>query len=285
MTTAFRIVEVLPAIQEEHLGVCKNVAENQMSSGRPYYHKFAWAYDLLQTDPVAPRLDFMESVLGKQGIGEGSAVLDAGCGTGRYAVELAKRGYRVCGVDRSPELIAIARNRAMYGPVYPEFMTADLLGVTFTRPFDAILCRGVLNDFVEESDRVAIFHQFGVWLRSGGIAIFDVREWARTVARYEKNPVHRRTVELPEETLRFQSETALDSESHKMHVRECFRITRGETETSSENDFVMRCWTSEEIRERLRTTGFDDEGMYLSYGESDHAWSDRLVVVARKRSV
>jgi SAM-dependent methyltransferase len=255
-----------------------------MSSERPYYHKFAWAYDLLQTDPVARRVDFIEAVLGKQGIGAGSSVLDAGCGTGRYALELARRGYRVCGADRSPELIAIARNRAPYEPAYPEFIIADLLAVTFTRAFDAILCRGVLNDLVEEADRIAIFQQFGTWLRSGGIAIFDVREWVRTVARYRKNPVHRRTVELPGETLRFQSETVLDSESRKMRVRECFRVTRDGTETSSENDFVMKCWTPEEIMERLLTTGFDDVGTYLRYGESARAWSDRLVVLARKQS-
>lgn len=253
-----------------------------MSSGRPYYHQFAWAYDLLQTDPVAPRLDFIERILDKQGIGEGSVVLDAGCGTGRYALELARRGYHVYGVDRSQELVTIARKRALQDSVHPEFVIADLLAVTFTRPFDAILCRGVLNDFLEESERINIFQQFGAWLRPGGIAIFDVREWARTAARYEKNSVHQRAVELPDKTLYFQSETVLDSESHKMRVRECFRITRDGIETSSEYDFVMRCWAPEEIRERLLMAGFADAETYLSYGENDRTWSDRLVVVAHK---
>ncbi len=131
-----------------------------MSSERPYYHQFAWAYDLLQTDPVAPRIDFIERILGNQGMGAGSVVLDAGCGTGRYALELVKRGYRVYGLDRSQELVTIAGERALQDSVQPEFVIADLLAVTFTRPFDAILCRGVLNDFVEESERTNIFQQF-----------------------------------------------------------------------------------------------------------------------------
>jgi len=37
----------------------------------------------------------------------GAGVLDAGCGTGRYSRELARRGYIVHGVDLSPEVIEI----------------------------------------------------------------------------------------------------------------------------------------------------------------------------------
>jgi SAM-dependent methyltransferase len=254
-----------------------------MNAERPYYHEFAWAYDLLQTDPVAPRIDFVEGVLNGQGIGANSTILDAGCGTGRYAIELAKRGYQAWGVDRSPELIAVAQNRAIHDAVAGKFMVADLLAVTFARPFDTILCRGVLNDFVKESDRAAIFHQFAAWLRPGGIAIFDVREWSGTVARYEKNSVHQRTVVLPDGMLHFQSETVLDSESRQMRIRECFKISRNDTQTSNVNDFVMGCWTQQEIRGRLLRAGLEESEAYSSYGESDRAWADRLVLVVRKR--
>ncbi len=71
-----------------------------------------------------------------------------------------RRGYYVCGLDRSPELIAVARNRALSACVHQEFVIADLLAVTFTRLFDAILSRGVLNDLVEESARR---HLSAIW--------------------------------------------------------------------------------------------------------------------------
>src|ERR1700732_2041486 len=125
-----------------------------MNAERPYYHEFAWAYDLLQTDPVGPRMDSVQGVLSNQGIGANSTILDAGCGTGRYTIDLATRGYQVFGVDRSPELIAVAQKRAAHAAVPPKFMIANLHVVAFTRLFEAILCRGVRNDLVEESDRI-----------------------------------------------------------------------------------------------------------------------------------
>jgi SAM-dependent methyltransferase len=249
---------------------------------RPYYHEFAWAYDLLQTDPVSPRIDFVQAMLSSHGAREDCMLLDAGCGTGRYAVELAKRGYQVCGVDRSPALIAVARNRALHTSARPDFTIADLLDVSFSQLFDAVLCRGVLNDFVEESERVAIFHQFARWLRPSGVLIFDVREWARTVARYEKGSIHQRTIDLPDGRLRFHSETMLDREARQLRIRERFEIHRNDVQTSKVNDFVMGCWTSREIRGRLHAAGLDQSGAYWTYGESDRAWSDRLVIVAHK---
>src|SRR5260370_41923782 len=116
-----------------------------MSAERPYYHEFAWAYDLLQTDPVGPRMDFVQGILSKQGIGPNSAILDAGCGTGRYTIDLATRVYQVFGVDRSPELSAVAQERAAWATVPPKIIFPDPLVATFTSLVYGILSRVSLN--------------------------------------------------------------------------------------------------------------------------------------------
>ena len=105
-----------------------------MGLRRPYYHEFAWAYDLLQTDPVAARIDFVQAVLSQNGIATNSTVLDAGCGTGRYATELAKRGFQMFAVDQSTELIEIARNRQADVLERPRFVIADLLAAFIPDP-------------------------------------------------------------------------------------------------------------------------------------------------------
>ena len=128
-------------------------------SVRPYDHQFAWAYDLLQSDPVERRVDFIQSTLREHGIDSNSTILDAGCGTGRYATELASRGFRVWGVDRSVELLAVARDR---DPAV-QWIGADLLEAAFPVVFDAVLCRAVLNDLASDGERGAVFRKFAEW--------------------------------------------------------------------------------------------------------------------------
>ena len=201
-----------------------------------------------QTDPVAPRVDFIEGVLSKQGIRADSTILDAGCGTGRYAIELTRRGYHVWGADRSKKLLAIAQNRALDAAVHVDFVIADLLVVTFTRLFDAVLCRGVLNDVVDESDRATIFRQLAAWLRPGGIAIFDVRDWARTVARRtEDNGDHHFLAGRPERRPDSPRSTA---------PFDCYRGSgsrgRGRWRAFGACSCVRRCWPGDSRRRDLR---------------------------------
>jgi hypothetical protein len=83
-------------------------------------------------------------------------------------------------------------------------------------------------------------------------------------------------------TLRFQSHTALDTELRGLRIRERFDMRRGEEQTSRENDFIMKCWAIDEIHDCLRAARLKEIGRYLTYGEVDRAWSDRLVVAARR---
>jgi SAM-dependent methyltransferase len=68
-------------------------------------------------------------------------ILDMGCGTGRHAVELARRGYTVTGVDLSQGMLAEARMAAeQAGVTTVSFVQADATLYTTDRPFDRAYC-------------------------------------------------------------------------------------------------------------------------------------------------
>jgi len=67
-----------------------------------------------------------------------ATVLDAGCGTGRVAIELARRGIEVVGVDVDPSMLATARQRA---PAL-EWVESDLATLDLGRRFDVVVLAG-----------------------------------------------------------------------------------------------------------------------------------------------
>src|SRR5262245_59743882 len=118
-------------------------------SRRPFYGEYAWAFDLLIDRPVHKECAAIVSWLVERGVLPGAAILDAGCGTGRYSIELARRGYLVHGVDLSPDLIEIARHSSSAQPRSVTFAVGDILTAGAER-YDGILCRGVLNDLIDD---------------------------------------------------------------------------------------------------------------------------------------
>ncbi len=71
-------------------------------------------------------------------------ILDIGCGTGRHAIELAKRGYSVTGVDLSKNQIKRAREKAQAAGVAIDFQIQDARNLSFNGEFDLaiMLCEG-----------------------------------------------------------------------------------------------------------------------------------------------
>jgi 2-polyprenyl-3-methyl-5-hydroxy-6-metoxy-1,4-benzoquinol methylase len=67
-----------------------------------------------------------------------ASVLDAGCGTGRVAVELAKRGVTVVGVDLDESMLATARSRSSD----VEWIQHDLATLALGRTFNVVLLAG-----------------------------------------------------------------------------------------------------------------------------------------------
>jgi len=73
------------------------------------------------------------------------SVLDAGCGTGRVAVELARRGLAVVGVDLDPAMLEVAREKEPG----MDWVEADLVEVDLGRSFDAVVMAGNVMIFLE----------------------------------------------------------------------------------------------------------------------------------------
>ena len=113
----------------------------------------------------------------------GERVLDVGCGPGRHAHELARRGIVVHGVDISRRFVEIAREGA---PAGATFERLDARALSFCDEFDAVicLCQGAFGLMTAEGDDDAVLAGMSRALRAGGrmalsafSAYFVMKHW------------------------------------------------------------------------------------------------------------
>lgn len=248
---------------------------------RPFYGEYAWAFDLLIDRPVAKDCTAIVGWLVERGVVPAASILDAGCGTGRYAIELGRRGYIVDGVDQSPELIAVAKRSATQQPSSVSFHIRNLLALSVAQ-YDGILCRGVLNDFVTDDARLSVLAAFASALRPAGVLILDVREWEATRDRKQREPVFRKRVMTDRGKLTFTSTTELDPEHQQLLLSETHTLVNDAGEHSSDYRFVMRCWTKTELESVFERVGFGSVVYFGAYDPAIRAGAtDRLVAVAQ----
>src|SRR6266850_4574041 len=199
---------------------------------RPFYAEYAWAFDLLIDRPVEKECGVIAVWLVGRGILPGAEILDAGCGTGRYSRELARRGYIVHGVDLSPELIEVAEGEVGDRTGGVSFAVADILAPPTVR-YAAILCRGVLNDITDDDRRDAVFAAFARTLRPNGALILDVREWGASAERKTREALFRKRVSTDRGELTFTSVTELDAEHRLLLISERYELVgRGDERVS-----------------------------------------------------
>lgn len=98
-------------------------------------HNFVWRYGAELIELLQPRA--------------GERILDLGCGTSHLTAQLAARGARVIGLDRSPTMLAEARHAYPHLPL----VAADARRFAFAEPFDAVFSNAVLH-WILEAERV-----------------------------------------------------------------------------------------------------------------------------------
>jgi SAM-dependent methyltransferase len=113
-----------------------------------------------------------------------ATVLDGGCGTGRVAIELARRGIGVLGVDADADMIAAARGKA---PEL-EWVTADLADLDRPERFDVVVLAGNVVPYVPPERRARAVATCVAHLAPGGrlIAGFRLREGWPTPDDYDR---------------------------------------------------------------------------------------------------
>ncbi|HSB12063.1 MAG TPA: class I SAM-dependent methyltransferase [Blastocatellia bacterium] len=171
----------------------------------------------------------------------GGLVADLGCGSGIWALELARAGYEAMGIDISPAMIEIARRRVPSG----EFRVGSLLKMKLPRCVAVTSLGECLNYLFDRSNSLGqlrtFFRRVYDALEPGGVFIFDIAEPGRGKGPRQKHREGKdwavlvevdedtRTNRLTRRITTFRKEGASyrrDEESHQLQLYKRSEVTR-----------------------------------------------------------
>lgn len=145
------------------------------------------------TKHTRAEVDFLIAELGPR---PGAAILDVGCGTGRHAIEIARRGFAVTALDISAGMLAEARQRAQAAGVRVDWRQEDATRFALTSEFDAVicLCEGACGLLASGDDPIeqplAILRNVARAMKPGAKCLFTVLNGCALIRKHDQADVN-----------------------------------------------------------------------------------------------
>jgi ubiquinone/menaquinone biosynthesis C-methylase UbiE len=163
----------------------------------------------------------------------GGTVLEVGCGTARFAIHLARMGYRVTGSDASPDMLRIAREKAA-GLTNIDFRLDEGLHVgTASNLFDFTLAIRVMNSLESTQYALETAREMVRVTKPGGLVLVEFANAERPMAQ-QNNSVR----------LSFSQLRRLAEDTECSVVRQSGVLVLSQTVLNAVPGFLLPAWTA-----------------------------------------
>ncbi len=242
--------------------------------GKDEYVSFAEIYDLFYHREED--IDFYSKLAETYG----DPVLELGCGTGRVLLNLAKRGYRVYGLDTSESMLNVLskkiKNENLEGHV--KYAVGDMRNFKLDEKFNLIIIPfSTITHNTSLDDLINTFKCVREHLNKGGALAFDLfvpkfeylAEGSRNIFDIrEKNGAKMVVIE----------NAKYDLTNHLIHVKRYVRVIGSPFEGEYTWFFTIRFWFKGEIELALRLAGFNKVNVYGGFNYEEYSY-DRGIMV------
>ncbi|MEA2489348.1 MAG: hypothetical protein QOH21_1140 [Acidobacteriota bacterium] len=222
------------------------------------FAEYSSFYDLLYGEKdYAAEAAYVLALLREQG--RVSSLIDLGCGSGKHALQFARQGLRVMGVDRSAAMLREAAGvvAELDAASRPRFVEADVVHYRAPEPADAVVALfHVVSYLTEHAQLETFFENVAGSLQSGGLFLFDF--WYGPAVLAQKPEVRVKRVASPQHELLRVAEPVLHDTRNVVDVNYTLFIRptdNGALRTLTESH-AMRYFFLPELEQLLGRAGF-----------------------------
>jgi len=203
----------------------------------------------------------------------GDAVLDLGCGHGRIAIELAKRGVQVTGLDASADFLDLARKATASAGLHIDYIKGDMRDLSSHGMFDAAVIWFTTFGYFDDDDNKRVLDQAANILKPGGRLLIE--------------QVHRNALLRQELPQRFVTERGddllIDLVDYDARAEQCkterIVVRDGDVRRTT---FAVRLYGLAELSGLLKVAGFSSVDGFGREGDTLTTYSRRLLTLAKK---
>lgn len=241
------------------------------------YGAFAEIYDsLMKPDfDYEKTADFIENIFITHDKNPDS-VVDLACGTGNLTIPLARRGYDMIGIDKSADMLSVARGKCNDNKIL--FLNQDMTAPDLYGTTDAFLCMlDGINYCLNSRALLNMFKRIKTcFLNPGGVFVFDISSVHKL-----KKIIGNNTFVHNDEKIFYSWENRFYKKLRLSDMYLNFFVKEGTLYRRFSERHLQRAYSAEELTEILKESGFSKitvyDGYSLNLPKKD---SPRLVFVA-----
>ncbi len=209
------------------------------------YNNFAYVYDKLTLDiDYSKWADYVEQIIRKNNP-EARMILELGCGTGSFGIEMAKRGYDMICLDLSSDMLDCASEKAKSDNLDILFLNQDMSSFELYGTVDVIVCLLDSFNYLTKQEQVRkMFRLVHNYLNPGGLFIFDIN----TQYKFENTLSNNLFYEIGEEVT-YLWENEYNSKTKKARFDLTFFIKEGSLYKRFDETHFEKAYSNEEIME------------------------------------
>ncbi|MFQ6040671.1 MAG: class I SAM-dependent methyltransferase [Candidatus Poribacteria bacterium] len=203
-------------------------------------------------------------------------ILDLCCGQGRHALEFARGGYQVVGLDLSETLLRHARKQAKEQNLPVEFVHSDMRRIPFEEEFDAVVNLFTAFGYLEEDEEdEQVIRAVAKALKTKGKFLIDLPNHERLMRDFSPNYF----TESPDGSLMLV-QGSFDVLSGRLKTRWLLIDKSGKRR---ERISIQRLYTFTELHKMLKSAGLQVNQVFGGFDGSEYEMdSGRMIVLAEK---